>query len=257
MRLLFIRHGMPNYELDRLTDVGVKEAEALAEFSPNLQVGTCFVSPLGRAQETASFTLKKLGLTAETKDWLQEFPVRVDVNRSEFLQKAYQDERVEDGSRKIRIPWDMYPGPMMSDPSLWDRNAWRTSEVAKYSNIVEMYDEVTGKFDELLASYGYVRDGDLYRVEKEYEGTLTFFCHYGITSVMLSHLWNVSPFIPLHSTCLVTTSVSEVVSEERQQGTAMFRALRLGDTTHLTLAGLTPSFAARFCEVYSNEEQRH
>ncbi len=257
MRLLFIRHGDPDYARDCLTQTGVKEAKALAEISAELSVGTCFVSPLGRARETASYTLEKLGITAQTMDWLQEFPVQVNASATDKLKDSYSNEKYIPGKDYMRIPWDMYPKARTEDPAYSNLEGWRTSEVAGHSNMVEMYDRVTGEFDALLASYGYVRDGLLYRVEKEYEGTLTFFCHFGITSVFLAHLWNISPMITLHTTCMQTSSVTEVVSEERQQGIAQFRTLRLGDTTHLTMAGLKPSFAARFCEVYSNMEQRH
>jgi len=60
MRLLFIRHGDPDYEHDTLTEQGVLEAEALAAFIGRLNPGTCYVSPLGRADLTARIALKPL-----------------------------------------------------------------------------------------------------------------------------------------------------------------------------------------------------
>lgn len=111
--------------------------------------------------------------------------------------------------------------------------------------------------DGLLEQYGYVREGRHYRVEQESEATVTFFCHFGITCVLLSHLWNVSPFVLWHTLALAPTSVSEVVTEERQQGIASFRALRLGDISHLYRGKEEPSFSARFCETFGNEGQRH
>ena len=48
-----------------------------------------------------------------------------------------------------------------------------------------------------------------------------------------------------------------VAALEREQGIAYFRALRIGDTGHLYAGGEPASFAARFCETYSNWEQRH
>ncbi len=85
MRILMIRHGDPDYEHDSLTETGKKEAALLAETAGGLHLGDCFVSPLGRAKKTASYTLKKLGLKAETLDWLQEFPAKLDINDSEEL----------------------------------------------------------------------------------------------------------------------------------------------------------------------------
>ena len=38
---------------------------------------------------------------------------------------------------------------------------------------------------------------------------------------------------------------------------AYFRGLKIGDISHLYAGNEEPSFAARFCETYSNKEQRH
>ena len=138
-----------------------------------------------------------------------------------------------------------------------DKNTWRETEVAKNSDLVEVYDHVIEEFDRFLAEHGYVREGAHYRVEKESDETVTFFCHFGISCVLLSHLWNVSPFVLWHCLALAPTSVTEVVTEEREQGTAYFRGLKVGDISHLYSGGEEPSFAARFCETYSNKEQRH
>ena len=74
---------------------------------------------------------------------------------------------------------------------------------------------------------------------------------------MLSRLWNVSPFVPLQFLATAPTSLTEVVTEEREKGIAAFRTLRIGDITHLTIGGEKPSFSARFCERYENEYERH
>ena len=64
MRLIIIRHGDPDYEKDSLTEKGWKEAELLAERIAKLNVKDFYVSPLGRAKDTASLTLKKMNRTA-------------------------------------------------------------------------------------------------------------------------------------------------------------------------------------------------
>ena len=61
MKLLFIRHGDPDYTIDSLTEKGWKEAEFLSEKIAALDVRDFYVSPLGRAKDTASCTLKKNG----------------------------------------------------------------------------------------------------------------------------------------------------------------------------------------------------
>lgn len=257
MRLLFIRHGDPDYANDSLTEKGKREAALLSERAGELGLGTCYVSPLGRAQETAAYSLEKLGKTAETFDWLREFPARIDLNQAAHLRCAYPTAEMENGRYIPRIVWDVAPSYWMAHPELMDADRWRGSEICRNSDAEEVYDRVTGEFDRLLAEYGYVRDGIGYRVEKENTETVTFFCHFGITAALLAHLWNQSPFAMWQNLALAPTSVSEIVTEERQQGYACFRGLRLGDVTHLVMGNEPVSFSARFCEVYSAKSQRH
>lgn len=257
MRILFIRHGDPDYIHDTVTEKGKREAKLLAELAPALQMGDCYVSPLGRARDTAAFSLEKLGKKAKTMDWLQEFPVQVDLNLSDELVRAYPEAKKVEGRYLPRIAWDMVPSYWTEHPEYMDPAGWRYSEAARCSNLVSLYDETVKAFDDLLAMYGCVRERAHYRIEKETTETITLFCHFGISCVLLSHLWNVSPFILWHSLVMAPSSVTEVVTEEREAGVAYFRAKRVGDVSHLYLGGEEPSFAARFCEVYSNWEQRH
>ena len=313
MRLLFVRHGDPDYKKDCLNEVGLREARALAALGPQIGWGTCFVSPLGRAQETAALVLGRAvpgahgaaaavgctdlslrgdddvfvraGLGAcsadlnssasnaaddgpgssgegliKTLDWLQEFPAQVDPDAADLLQDAFCFKKNEDGSIKRRVVWDMYPAYYHEHPAYSDYNEWRTTPVALHSDAVSVYDRIIRSFDEFLAERGYVREGRHYRVERENTETITFFCHFGVSCVLLSRLWNVSPFVPLQSLCMPTSSVTELYTEERQKGIAHFRTTRIGDTTHLTMAGLKPErlpHSAPFAEVYSDFSQRH
>lgn len=292
MRLLFVRHGDPDYKNDCLNEIGMREARALAALGPQIGWGTCFVSPLGRAQETAAIVLGRavpgahgvaaavgctdlsmrdtgsnaLGADAsgagllKTLDWLQEFPAQVDPGAAELLQDAFYFKKNADGSPKNRVVWDMYPAYYHEHPAYSDYNEWRTTPVALHSDAVSVYDRIIRSFDEFLAERGYVREGRHYRVERENTETITFFCHFGVSCVLLSRLWNVSPFVPLQSLCMPTSSVTELYTEERQKGIAHFRTTRIGDTTHLTMAGLKPErlpHSALFAEVYSDFSQRH
>mgnify|MGYP003231748075 CR=1 FL=1 len=57
MRLLIVRHGDPDYSIDSLTEKGWKEAEYLSERLSKLDVKDFYVSPLGRAKDTARMLL--------------------------------------------------------------------------------------------------------------------------------------------------------------------------------------------------------
>ena len=72
MRIIFIRHGEPDYEHDCLTDRGRLQAAAAAERLREEGIEDLFSSPLGRAAETAAFTAEALNLPVRTLDWMRE-----------------------------------------------------------------------------------------------------------------------------------------------------------------------------------------
>jgi len=59
-----------------------------------------------------------------------------------------------------------------------------------------------------------------------------------------------------HGTCAAPSSITTLATEERQQGIASWRMTGFGETPHLALEGIDPSFHARFCECYS-DDTRH
>lgn len=241
MKLLIIRHGEPDYEKDSLTPQGWREAECLADRLSGMDFKDIYVSPLGRAKDTASLTLKKLGRAATECDWLEEFPPRI---------------MRPDADGRRTITWDWLPSDWTADERFFTYDHWFENEIMAEGHVKEAYDRVVKGLDELLAAHGYVRDGHIYRAERPNMDTLALFCHFGVETVMLSHLLNVSPMVLWHGTCALTTSVTTVVTEERRQGTACFRINSFGDLYHLYAAGEQPSFSARFCECYDNEDER-
>ena len=57
MRLIFVRHGEPDYVNDCLTENGILQAKATAERLKKEDIKAVYSSPNGRARETASFTM--------------------------------------------------------------------------------------------------------------------------------------------------------------------------------------------------------
>ena len=241
MRLLFIRHGDPDYEADGLTAAGRREAELLAERIAPMDIAAYYVSTMGRALETARPTLEKAGRGAEKCDWLREFSIGV--------------RRPDRGGALSEVPWDWLPQDWLKDPVFLDRVHWHEHPVFAEADVKGAYDRVIAEFEKVLAAHGYVRDGLYYRVERAGSGTLAFFCHFGVSCVLLSRLINVSPMVLWHGLAMAPSSVTTVYSEERRPGIASFRAAAVGDISHLYAAGREPSFSARFCEVYGNGDR--
>ena len=241
MKLLFIRHGEPDYEHDSLTPEGFREAECLAERLSQLDIAEIYVSPKGRAKATAAPTAEKTGKTPIEFNWLKEFTIPV--------------KRPDKNGEVINIPWDWLPQDLAQSPALLDPVKWRTNPVFLDAAVGDAYDEVIKQFDALLASHGYVRDGLVYRVENANTDTLVFFCHLGLACLLMSHLMNCSPMVLWQGTCLAPSSVTTMCTEERRPGIAVIRALSIGDTSHLYKNGIEPSFAGRFCEIYGNGDR--
>ena len=241
MRLLFIRHGDPDYRIDSLTETGKIEAELLAQRMASETVDEWFVSPLGRAKATAEPSLRAAGREAKECEWLREFQPLI-VRPDSFLRK--------------RVAWDWLPSDWLADERFLSESDWRKNERFSSAGVGDSYDWVTEAFDKVLTENGYVREGRFYRVINPNTKTLAFFCHFGVSCVLLSHLMNVSPMILWHGIAIAPASITTVYTEERRKGIASFRATAIGDTAHLYANGRSPSFSARFCEVYGNGDRK-
>lgn len=239
MKLLIIRHADPDYDRDTLTEKGWKEAELLSNKLATMDIKEFYVSPLGRARDTANITLNKMNRTAEVLPWLREFNV-------------YDEEL-----GKERICWDMLPQDWTIVHEYYDKDLWHTVPEMKKCNVKSEADKVFKGIDKILEKNGYVREGNLYRAVKPNRDTIVLFCHFGVECVILSHLLGISPVVLWHGCCALPTSVTTLVTEERRKGIAYFRMLSFGDTSHLYIAEEEPSFSARFCETYDNFDERH
>ncbi|HIZ56613.1 MAG TPA: histidine phosphatase family protein [Firmicutes bacterium] len=234
MKLLFIRHAEPDYSIDSLTEKGFREAGLLADWLEKIPVRDFFVSPLGRARDTARPTLERLGRQAEVLDWLQEFYVPV------------KDPDTGDD----RIPWDFMPGYWTRQPLLYDKDRWMDSDIMQTGEIRKRYQAVCKGIDGLLARYGYIREGNFYRTEKGNTDTLAFFCHLGAEFTILSHLLGIAPPCLWQGFFVAPSSWTLLCTEERVKGEAYFRCRTLGNTLHLGMAGEPDSDMGFFTEVF-------
>ncbi|MBE5876662.1 MAG: histidine phosphatase family protein [Lachnospiraceae bacterium] len=234
MRIIFIRHAEPDYSIDSLTEKGWREAKALAERVTKWDVTDFYVSPLGRAKDTASFSLERMGRTATEYDWLKEFYVPV----------------LDPQTGKERIPWDFEPAFWTADKRFYDIDTWTEPDIMQTGNVAEEYKRVCAGLDDLLANYGYHRYERYYKVEKHTDDTIVIFCHLGVTCVMLSHLLGISPMQLWHGYFLAPSSVTVLSTEEVVKGNAYFRCQVMGDTNHLKAVGEPVSYYGYFTEPF-------
>lgn len=264
MRIIFIRHGDPDYVNDALTPKGVREAKLLSDRLvkwPTKQMDF-YCSPLGRAKQTASYTLERIGRTAETYDWMKEFYYRVDDPTTD----------------RIGVPWDFMPEYWTEIPEIYDKDAWKKTDIySSNPELVPAYQQTCDELDRLIEKYGYKRHNNYYintnttdatddisasKTEMQTDikadtqntasknDTIVIFCHLGITCVMMSHLLGISPALLCHAFYLAPTSVTILATEERQNNIAAFRAQVIGDTSHLLQGGEPVSAAGYFTDIF-------
>lgn len=241
MKLIIIRHADPDYSIDSLTEKGWKEAEYLSDRISKMDVKDFYVSPLGRAKDTASLTLRKMNREAEVLPWLREFHAPI----------------VDEETGKERITWDWLPSKWTVVDEFYDKDRWHSVPVIQAGNVLEEARFVYSGLDKLLKDHGYEREGNTYCAVKPNNDTIVLFCHFGVECVMLGHLLGISPMVLWHGFCAAPSSVTTLITEERRKGIASFRMSSFGDISHLYAAGEEPAFAARFCEAYDNVDERH
>ena len=235
MKLIFIRHAEPDYTVDSLTEKGWREAEILAGRVAKWDIKQIYCSPLGRAADTCSLSLKATGKEAITCDWLQEFYYRVN------------DELTGEKT----IAWDFYPRYFAPRDDLHDKNAWAYSEVMQSGGLAEHAQQVYDGFDALLAKHGYKRNSqNYYDVTEHNDDNIVFFCHFGVTALLIGHLIGVAAPALWQGMMMAPTSITVLGSEERIPGEASFRVQTFADARHLIEAGEPVSSQGYFAEIF-------
>ena len=270
MRLIFIRHGDPDYEKDNLTQKGKREVELLTKRVCSWKNITAFYqSPLGRAKATAAPSLAALGREATTCEWLKEFDAKTKMTKN-YPEKNLIGKNV--------MCWDLLPEFFTSDKKFFDKDLWTSSRFMKSGKIKKYYKFVCTGIDDILSQYGYQRNNHnfydvknpvpnhnwnqpvekyhLKSIKDDYneETTLVFFCHLGVMFSIIAHLTGLSPMQLWQGFYVAPTSITILNSEERIKGQAWFRVERLGDTNHLTNGGEPISSSGYFASVLDESQ---
>lgn len=218
MRILFVRHGHPDYKNDCLTELGHKQAEAAAERLKDWGIEHIFSSSNGRALQTAEYTAKRIGL---------------DVTPCDFMREIGWGSLTDEPILANGQPWDIGQILVSEGKSLSDRD-WQKAEPFCKNYLVESTENVISGFDGWLAALGYQREGEYYRVTREdtYK-TVAMFSHGGSSSVAMSHMLNI-PFLQFCRAFMMhLTSVTEIVLPNRIGELVYPQMLLFNDALHV------------------------
>lgn len=178
MRIIFVRHGHPDYKKDCLTELGHTHAEAAAERLAEEKPTAIYASTCGRAYETA--------------EHIAAYHDDMPIVKCEFMREIKWGSTTDEPIPRNGNPWFVADDKVAAGQSV--RNSdWETEEPYSQSKVVSSNKTVSEGFDELLSTLGYRREGDYYRVERENPDTVFMVSHGGSSSAVLSHLLNL-PF---------------------------------------------------------------
>lgn len=170
MRLIMVRHGEPDYANDCLTATGLVQAEAAARRLMGEGIGEIYVSPMGRARQTAAAAEKALHLQATVLDYMHEI--------------------TWSGEEDIPFrghPWFMADQMAAEGMDILDR-AWKDHPYFRHNSAVDCYDRIAMGIDRLLALKGYHHDRLRYLCTADRDETIALFSHGGSGSCALAHM---------------------------------------------------------------------
>jgi len=168
MRIVFVRHGEPDYARDCLTEAGRAQAAAAAERLAGEGIREIFSSPCGRARETAAFTAARLGLPVAILDYMRE---------------------ITWGGPGI--PCDGHPWTlgdrMLAEGFDFDALDWREHPYFRGNAATACYGAIAGRFDGFLAERGYLHEGRRFLCRGGGDETIALFSHGGSGACALAH----------------------------------------------------------------------
>ena len=181
MRIIFVRHGEPDYEHDCLTQNGLVQAEKTAARLKDEEICAIYASPMGRAMATASYTAADHGLSIQPLDFMHE------INWG----KKGDTDLEYDGH-----PWSLAYDLMAEASGYEQGDRWREHPFFKENICMDYYDRISWETDLFLEAYGLQRDGKTYRCSRPCSDTIAIFAHGGSGACFISHLLNLPfPFV--------------------------------------------------------------
>ena len=206
MKIIFVRHGHPDYVNDCLTELGHKQAEQAALRLKDEGIEQIFSSPFGRAYETALHTAEVISKDVTKVDFMREIKWG-----SSDGNDVYADGH----------PWDTSLYAISQGYSLMDES-WTKKEPFCNNVVFEEIERVARESDVWFESLGYKREGANYRVVGDNTNrTIALFSHGGSSSALFAHMLNLPFFYLCRAICPDFTSITVLnLSDEKGALTA-------------------------------------
>ena len=236
MLLFYIRHGDPVYEPDILTELGKKQAEALAKRLALYGLDKIYSSTSPRAIQTAQPTCDLLKKEMTLLDFCNEG-------------HAWRDFTITNGEDRVWLYASQRAKMLFTDselrqkPHLWYEHPAFQAEHDYGASVQRMYD----KLDEFLLSHGYehIRGTGRYKAVNPNDDRIAVFAHEGMGMAFLSCLLDIPyPIIATHFG--LNHSGMSVIEFKTHDGISMPKLLTLSSDSHLYRDGLPTNYNHEF-----------
>jgi probable phosphoglycerate mutase len=230
MLLFYLRHGDPIYHPDSLTELGKKQADALAKRLINSKIDEIYSSDSVRAMQTAKPTADAYGKKITLLPWANEHEAwtRMTVKTKDgtpwgYAEKNTANKYVSKEVRALDKKWFTHP--------CFDGTKYEEFSISKF----EEFDNIINKnVDDFLLSLGYehLRDENRYRVVNDNQKRVAFFAHHGMGMSILSSILDI-PY-PMFATHFdLSHSSMTVISFKNVDGYCIPKILQLSNDSHL------------------------
>ncbi len=184
MRIIFVRHGEPDYKNDCLTAEGHIQAEAVAKRLANEKIEGIYSSPMGRAR----MTMQKFA------DQHPDLPVKI-------LDFMHEINWGSTSGKEIPLeghPWNCVNEMVSRGINVCDSD-WKNGSYFNGNIATENVESIAKEIDGWLLSLGYSREGFYYRnlLKDDEQHTVVLFCHGGSSCAAIAHMTN----LPFTFTC--------------------------------------------------------
>ncbi|MBQ8946134.1 MAG: histidine phosphatase family protein [Lachnospiraceae bacterium] len=170
MRLIYVRHGEPDYANDCLTETGRQQAIAVSKRLQKEGISEIYTSPMGRASQTASYTSELLDIPIQTMDYMHEI--------------TWGGPDIPAGGH----PWTLSDRMIDEDDFDYYDIGWRDHPYFAHNAATDCYDEISARIDIFLEEHGYRHEGTRFMCETGEDKTIAIFGHGGSGACTLAHI---------------------------------------------------------------------
>ena len=224
MRIVFVRHGHPNYELDCLTERGHMQAEAVGKRIAASGINEIYSSPMGRARQTAAPACRLLNLPCHIEDWAHEVEEERltpepygKLTSVSLIQNTYYRE-----NGGIDLPYD------------------RAFEAVgfRYSDMKTATERIAAGGRDFLERLGYKEENGVYKILRKNEDKVALFCHTVMARAWLSTLLHIPIHLMWAGFQMTHTGVTVIEFKNNENGITAPYCRCFSDMSHLYAEGL-------------------